>query len=133
MPTLTKGDLDQIRKVVREEVETESSNMKRDLTSQFAIMKHSIASDITFLSSRTKDIEIAIKSYEKGYNSLGKVVSGLISGVSVLGKKVALLEKQISKLGLKIDKHFNLLDKDFSPRIKRIKDRLDLSPINTKN
>lgn len=67
---LTKTDLTQIRKIVREEIETESKSLKEDLLGEIKLVRIELQKEIRALASRVKNIEIAIKKIQKDIKSI---------------------------------------------------------------
>ena len=55
---LTKTDLKEIRKIIREEVETESQNIKTELQSDMIMSTMRIMSELDKIKDRLKNIEI---------------------------------------------------------------------------
>lgn len=62
---LIKTDLSQIKKIIREEIETETANLATSLRSEIKIARMEIQNDIKNLLSRMKDLEIAVKGIQK--------------------------------------------------------------------
>lgn len=54
---LTKNDLSQIRKIVREEVEVESKSSKEDLRGEIKLARIEIQGDIRQLAERVKNLD----------------------------------------------------------------------------
>ena len=62
---LTKTDLKEIRKILREEVETESQNIKTELQSDIIMSKMRIMSELDKIKDRLKNIEIKTNKIQK--------------------------------------------------------------------
>ena len=71
---LTKTDLSQIRKVVREEVESETEPLKKELSMDVKMAQMRIQGDIRGLQDRTKNVEIEVRKLSKGL----KLTSGFL-------------------------------------------------------
>ncbi|MFC1726910.1 hypothetical protein ACFL0Y_00085 [Patescibacteria group bacterium] len=62
---LTKTDLSQIRKVIREEIENEADSLKKDLQGEMKLVRMEIQRDVRKLSDEVKDLNIRIRKIEK--------------------------------------------------------------------
>lgn len=62
---LTKNDLSQIRKVVREEVETDSENTKSELRAEMKLSRMETQSDLRTIKDRLKNVEVATAKIQK--------------------------------------------------------------------
>jgi len=62
---LTKSDLSEIRKVIREEVEAESENTKNDLRSEMKMNMIRTVSELRELNTRMKNLEIKTNIIQK--------------------------------------------------------------------
>ncbi len=62
---LTKTDLQSIRKIVREEVETEAENIKTELQSDLKMNLVRIVGELRELKDRLKNVEIKINKIQK--------------------------------------------------------------------
>ncbi|MEK7186513.1 MAG: hypothetical protein AAB675_04075, partial [Patescibacteria group bacterium] len=71
---LTKTDIAQIRKVVREEVETEVKDSTRNLESQIRLSRMQVQSDIGELDDRMKNVEVRVDRVGKDVGSISKVL-----------------------------------------------------------
>lgn len=71
---LTKTDIQQIRGVVREEIEAEVSNAKTSLESQIRMSRMQVQHDISQLGDKVKDIEIDLKDIKKRVRKTEKTV-----------------------------------------------------------
>ena len=57
---LTKNDFDQIREIIREEVENEAQSIKSELSSKVILSRMRVQQDIEDLKNRIKNLEIGI-------------------------------------------------------------------------
>lgn len=62
---LTKSDLSQIRKVIREEVENEAQSLKDELQSDITMSRIRVQNDIGELKDRIKNLEIRVAKMHK--------------------------------------------------------------------
>jgi hypothetical protein len=90
---LTKTDLSQIRKVVREEVETESKSSKEDLQGEIKLVRIEIQKDIRTLTNRLKSLEIVANKIQKDIKSI----------VNFFDKEYLQLRKRVEK----VEEHLN--------------------------
>jgi DNA replication protein DnaD len=67
---LTKTDLSQIRKIIREEVEAESKPLREDLQGEIKLARIEIQNDIRGLTERAKNLEIATNKIQKDIKSV---------------------------------------------------------------
>lgn len=67
---LTKTDLSQIRKVVREEVESESKSLSEDLQGEIKLARIKIQNDIYTLANRVKNLELVTSKVQKDIKSI---------------------------------------------------------------
>ena len=72
---LTKSDLSQIRKVVREEVENEAQSIKDELGSDINMSRMRIQNDINELKDRIKNLEIRVSKMHAELKKEIKAVS----------------------------------------------------------
>lgn len=96
---LTKTDLSRIKKIVREEMETEAANLGTSFRSEIKLTRMEIQNDIKNLSGRIKDLEIRVKD------------SGIV---------VKSIQKDLKRIESKIDKSIDFLDKDYLAMKKRV-------------
>jgi|SRR3989344_580175 len=119
MHMLTKEDLKAIqkliqqetRKIIREEVEAEVKNASNELGSDLRMARMEIQSDIRELSTRTKNVEIALNRVEKDTIQLKKGQRSIAS---------------------KLNKFTKLLDRDIMynrESLRRVEEKLNLDPI----
>ena len=62
---LTKTDLKEIRKIVREEVETESENIKNEVQAELKMNLIRTLSEVREVKDRLKNVEIKINKIQK--------------------------------------------------------------------
>lgn len=62
---LIKTDFLQIRKIIREEVETESKSLQEDLRGEIKLARIEIQKDIRDLKGKIKDLEITGNKIQK--------------------------------------------------------------------
>lgn len=67
---LTKSDFSQIRKIVREEVETESDSLKRDLEGEIKLARMELQGEIHTLVGKVKDSEISLRKIQKDIKTI---------------------------------------------------------------
>ena len=72
---LTKSDLSQIRKVVREEVENEAQSIKDELGAGITTSRMRIQTEINELKDRIKNLEIRVSKMHKELKKEIKMVS----------------------------------------------------------
>ena len=85
---LTKSDLKEFRKIVREEVESESQNLKLELQGDIKISQMRILNEIGELKNRLKNLEIKVDKIQKDL----KIV------VSFFDKEELRLQKRITRM-----------------------------------
>ena len=97
---LTNGDLKQIRKVIREEVEAEVDNAKKSLKNDIVMSRIKIQNNIGELSDRIKNLEIGQKSLDKKLDKVQEDVSDVLTTLdqrqTEIEKRVILLEEHSS-------------------------------------
>jgi len=96
---LTKNDLDQIRKVVRQEVKVEVKDSTSTLGSQIRLSRMQVQSDISGLDDRTKNVEIRLDD---------------------LANNAKKIQKDVSQIKKTQDTMLDLLDKEQMEQRKRI-------------
>ena len=90
---LTKTDFLQIRKIVREEVETESKSLQEDLQGEIKLARIEIQKDIRDLKSKIKDLEISSNKIQK---DIKKIVSFFDEEYLQVRKRVERLEGHLN-------------------------------------
>jgi len=104
---LTKVDLNKIRKVVREEVETEVKDSTRTIDNQIRLSRMQVQNEINELDDRMKNVEIRIELVGKD--------------VKDVKKEVGDVKKRTRKIEKTVDLTAQLLDKDIVKTIKRVR------------
>jgi len=89
---LTKTDLREIRKVVREEVEAEIQPLKEELQADLKMAQIRIQSDIRGLQDRTKNVEIEVRKMRKDLKTTTNFLDREGLGVK---KRVERIEKRL--------------------------------------
>ena len=67
---LTKADLSEIRKIVREEVENETQAIKNELQGDITMSRMRVQNDISELKDRIKNLDIRMTRLENGVEKL---------------------------------------------------------------
>jgi hypothetical protein len=89
---LTKTDLSKIRKVVREEVESESGNLRQDPQGEIKFFRIQIQNDIKSLSDQIKNSNIKLSKIEK----VIKTIANFFDKESLkTQKRINIIEKQL--------------------------------------
>lgn len=102
---LTKTDLKEIKKVVREEVEAEGKNIRDEVGDSVRESRIRVQQDIRELSDRIKNLEIRVNSMEQGMKKeFEKVRKEVKNSVNFLDKDYVKLRKRVET----IEKHLNL-------------------------
>ncbi|PIR79777.1 MAG: hypothetical protein COU25_03665 [Candidatus Levybacteria bacterium CG10_big_fil_rev_8_21_14_0_10_35_13] len=109
---LTKSDLTQIRKVVREEVVTEVKDSTRTLDSQIRMSKMQVQHDISDLDDRMKNVEVRLDGVEGKIDKLDKKTTKMGKDILKMLETVSYtLDKQTMEVGkrvTKIEQHLGL-------------------------
>lgn len=88
---LTKTDLNQIRKIVREEVEIESNDLRKGLQGEIKLSRMGIQTDIKKLTQRTKNLEIQSNKMQKDITQIKKTTTktqkDLVSTINFFDKE----------------------------------------------
>ena len=90
---LTKTDFLQIRKIIREEVETESKSLQEDLRGEIKLARIEIQKDIRDLKGKIKDLEIATGKIQK---DIKKIVGFFDEEYLQIRKRVEHLEEHLN-------------------------------------
>lgn len=90
---LTKTDFLQIRKIIREEVETESKSLQEDLQGEIKLARIEIQKDIRDLKSKIKDLEISSNKIQK---DIKKIVGFFDEEYLQVRKRVERLEEHLN-------------------------------------
>lgn len=96
--SLTLNDLNEIRKAVREEVESKMGSVGSSLESQLRLTKATISNRLNKIEDKIKDVNIKIGAVHKDLKKEIKQV------VNFLDQEDANLNKRVTK----IEKHLNL-------------------------
>lgn len=93
---LTKSDLTQIRKIVREEVGNETQALKNELQSDISMARIRVQNDINELKDRIKNLEIRVtKMHEELKNEI-KLVANFLDKENVKAiKRVERIEEYL--------------------------------------
>lgn len=113
---LTKADLQQVRNLLRDEIEAEGRNIREELRSDIREARVRIQQDIRELADRTKNLEIRTNSSDKKLEDFRKESK----------EGFRKLQKRFTDL-------INFLDKDLmktSRRVDRIEKHLGLEPLS---
>lgn len=62
---LTKTDFAQIRKIIREEIENESTSVKEELGAEIKLSRIELQREIKTVAERVKNLEIAVRKIQK--------------------------------------------------------------------
>jgi predicted extracellular nuclease len=110
--TLTKDDLKEIRKVVREEVKAEVKDTGKNLEGQIRITKVEIKNGLNELDDRMKNVEIRVdnlaESTGKDLKTLTKKVNKIDSNVEDVLGFLDAKDVELGKRILKVEEHLNL-------------------------
>ena len=90
---LTKTDLLQIRKIIREEIEAESKPLQEDLRGEIKLSRIEIQKDIRGLKSKIKDLEISNNKIRK---DIKKIVGFFDEEYLQVRKRVERLENHLN-------------------------------------
>ncbi len=91
---LARSDFSQIRKIVREEVETESKSLQEELQGEIKLSRIEIQKDIRLLANRIKNLEIGV----------GKIQKDIKKIVNFFDGEYLQLQKRVEK----VEEHLNL-------------------------
>lgn len=97
---LTKQDLNQIKKVVRDEVVSEAKNTRRDLRSEIKLSRMEIQNDIHDLTGRVKNLE---QQSEKTAKDIKKIKKDAAFTANFLDKEHLGLEKRVNRIETHLD------------------------------
>ena len=89
---LTKIDLSQIRKIVREETESESKSLKTDLQGELKLSRIELQKEIRDVKSRIKNLAIQL---DKAQKDIKKIVSFFDTESLQIRKRVERIEDQL--------------------------------------
>lgn len=105
---LTTSDLKAIKKIVREEIETETKNVKEDLESEIRTANLHIREAIHDQGDRIKNVEVRLVSVDKEIKGLRKDIRKLQKDVSSAINVFNVEDIRIAKRVSKIEHHLNL-------------------------
>ena len=109
---LTKTDFDQIgklvRKVVREEVETEISDAKKTLESQIRLSKMEVRSDISDLDDRVKNVEVTVSTLDKDMKNVKKDLNYLKKSMNLVVKNYDEGDTKLARRVTRIEEHLQI-------------------------
>ena len=91
---LTKTDFNQIRKIIREEIKTESADLKDDLQGEMKLFRIELQREIRALASRARNMEIQLNKIQKDIKKI----------VNFFDQESLELRKRIER----VEEHFNL-------------------------
>lgn len=112
---LTKNDLDQIRKVVRQEVKVEVKDSTQTLDSQIRLSRMQVQANISELDDRMKNVEIRL-------DDVGDQVKQTQNDLTDVKKRVKKIEKTVDL----IVKNYDEADVLLGRRVKKIEEHLSL-------
>lgn len=96
---LTKTDLSEIRKIIREEVENETQAIKNELQADITMSRMRVQSDINELKDRIKNIEIRFAKLENKVTKMHKDLKNEIKMVvHYLDKENLKTLKRVEKI-----------------------------------
>ena len=90
---LTKTDLSQFRKVIREEVETESKSLQEELQGEIKLSRIEIQKDVRGLADKIKNLEIIVSKIRK---DIKKIVNFFDQEYLGLRRRVERLEEHLN-------------------------------------
>lgn len=90
---LTKTDLSQIRKIIREEVETESKSLREDIQGEIKLARIEIQKEVSALKDKVKNLEIALSKIQK---DIRKIVNFFDEEYLTLRRRVERLEEHLN-------------------------------------
>ena len=95
---LTKSDLSDIRKIVREEVENEAQAIRNDLGADINMSRMRVQADIIELKDRIKNLEMRVTKMHKELKEEIKMVSHFLDKENI--KTLKRVERVEQHLGL---------------------------------
>ena len=109
---LTKSDFDQlgklVRKIVREEVETEVKDSTRTLENQIRLSRMQVQNDINELDDRMKNVEIRVDVVGKGVEDIKKRVKKIEKDVNLIGRLFDEGDVKLERRVKRIEQHLVL-------------------------
>ena len=96
---LTKTDLSQFRKIIREEIENETKALKDELGSDITMVRMRLQGDINDLKNRIKNLEIGTTNLESKITKMHKELKSEIKLIAnVLDKENLKTLKRVQKI-----------------------------------
>ncbi len=105
---LTKNDLDQIRKVVRQEVEVEVKDSTQTLESQIRLSRMQVQANIGALDNRTKNVEIKLDDEANQIKKIQRDVSQVKRDQSTMLRMLDEEQMQQRKRIVRLEQHVGL-------------------------
>lgn len=102
---LTKQDISQIRKAVREEVESEVKDSTRTIYNQIRMSRIQIQHDVSELDDRMKNVEIRLDTAGKIIKDVKKKVNRIDKTVSIIAKNYDEGDVNLGSRVKKIEHH----------------------------
>lgn len=87
---LTKSDLSQIRKIVREEVENEVQSTRDELQAEIKLVRMELSTRIDRLEDKFKNTEIRIGNIETSTNSIDRRLKRIESNIKKMRKDISV-------------------------------------------
>lgn len=84
---LTKSDLSQIRKIVREEIGNETQALKNELQADISMARIRVQNDINELKDRIKNLEIRVTQIHKDLKNEIKMVANFLDKENIKAVK----------------------------------------------
>lgn len=107
-PMLTKNDLDQIRKVIRQEVEVEVKDSTQTLDSQIRLSRMQVQANIGELDDRIKNVEISIDDVSEKAKKIQKDVSQIRNDQKTILNLLDKEQMQQRKRIIRLEEHAGL-------------------------
>ena len=89
---LTKTDFSQIRKIVREEVESESKSLEEELTTEVKLSRIELQKEIRPIQDKIKNLDLGIRKIQK---DLKLILNFFDKEYLGLRKRVEKIEEQL--------------------------------------
>ena len=109
---LTKSDFDQlgklVRKIVREEVETEVKDSTRTLENQIRLSRMQVQNDINELDDRMKNVEIRVDVVGNDARDIKKRVKKIEKDVNLIGRLFDEGDVKLERRVKRIEQHLAL-------------------------
>ena len=114
---LTKTDLSQIRKIIREEVESEVQSTRDELQAEIKLARMELSTRIDRLEDKFKNVEIRVGNIETTTNSIDKRLKRIESNIKKMRRDISVTIK-----------HFDGETVVLHRRVKKIEEHLGLIP-----